>query len=216
MGSAPQGRMRILEACVVSAVLHQSPAETARTEAPRSSPRAAAQVLLGSLPAVVREPLEVAEKTRALSDPDRAVHALVLEVHPGKLDAVMRDPAALAAFVHDALFEANPDTRNPSKWDPQSRRWDPRLQSLSVTPISREEIKPLWAQVMDLGRAAGSPPRSELRAGARQLGEWLLAQPATLHLKVSWDNRDDTRFDGVLGIDARTGRVTVLMSNDFG
>ena len=55
-----------------------------------------------------------------------------------------------------------------------------------------------------------------LQAGAAQLGDWLLQQAVTGHLKVHWDNQDDTRFDGVLAIDARTGRVAVLMSNDFG
>lgn len=141
---------------------------------------------------------DLAHLCEALSDESRAVHWAIYASAPGVHPTLQ--------WAHDALFAANPDTRDPKKWDPSYQRLDPRVETMTVSPIENARAAP---------RFVGVDARFRRSAAARELVEHFLDAPHTRLFWAHWDNRDDTAFDGLLAVDDRTGNTQVLMTNDF-
>jgi hypothetical protein len=185
-------------------------------EAPDFSlPAAGPQVVVGGL--VARAPplsAEVRESTRALTNDSRAVHALALQLNPAELQRALADRSRLRALGHDALFLANPDTRDSRKWDPSYLRWDGRTQTLILSPIEKSEAFENFWRMEEAQR--GARGRDERHPQVVRLVDALLHQQSSHLFEVHWDNKDDTSFDGLLALDEETGQLRVLMTNDFG
>jgi hypothetical protein len=144
---------------------------------------------------------------RLLSTKDRAVHAARFSVPVSGLEALTRDPGRLRDLLHDALFAANPDTRDPLIWDPSYKRFNPATERLSVRPFNPNGIDARLAEAV-LARRIGAPT-------LEQVFRELFQSPTARLYQVHWDNQDDTHFDGIISLDSTSGQLAVLMSNDF-
>ena len=150
---------------------------------------------------------------RAASCSDRAVHVAAFELAPEDLKAALANPQRLQLLLHDVLFDANPDTHDVHKWDPTYRNWDARTQTMIVSTSERRTAFDRFLEISEDRRAPGG--HDALADQVETLVDALLGEPTTHFYEVHWDNKDDTEFDGLVALDVVSGRIRVLMSNDF-
>jgi hypothetical protein len=156
------------------------------------------------------------DAAEALTARDRAVHIANFAVAPADLTGQLADPLRARHFAHDVLFAANPDTKDPHRWAPSYRTWNPEFETMTVQSMDEGVAFARFGEIAAAGSRRAFIDLGKARTALRAVTKGLRGDGRRWRcLWAHWDNRDDTAFDGVILIDLQSGELRVAMTNDF-